>query len=140
MGDEPRRRTLRFAVYPHAGDWTEAGTHRLAAEYATPVLAVIEPPHAGRLGRRFSFASSSAPNVEIEWLKRAEDEPGFVLRLVEWSGIGGVIEVATACPRAAASLTNLLEDPGDPLPADGGGFRLEVQPHEIASVRLECDP
>ena len=78
--------------------------------------------------------------MEIEWLKRAEDGAGFVMRLVEWSAIGGVKEVATACPRVAARSTNLLEDPGDPLLADGGAFRLEVQPREIATVRLECDP
>ncbi|MCL7959658.1 MAG: hypothetical protein M8861_05630, partial [marine benthic group bacterium] len=46
--------TIRFAIYPHAGDWIEAGTHRLAADYEVPLVAGIELSHKGRLGKSFS--------------------------------------------------------------------------------------
>jgi alpha-mannosidase len=135
---EHGRQAIRYAIYPHAGDWLEAGTHRLAAEYSVPLVAGIEPSHRGRLGRSFSFLSTNNPNAGIEWVKRAEDGDAFVLRIVEWGGEPTEAEVATGCPRVEARRANHLEAPGDRLPTDGASFRIRLRPHEIATVLLEC--
>jgi alpha-mannosidase len=132
------RHAFRYALYPHAGGWLEAETHRLAAEYSVPLVAGIEPSHRGRLGGRFSFLSTEDPSADVAWLKRAEDGEAFVLRIVEWGGESREIEVATGCPRVAARRANHLEDPGDRLPVDGASFRIRLRPHEIATVLLEC--
>jgi alpha-mannosidase len=135
--DRPRHR-FRYAIYPHAGDWLEAGTHRLAAEFSIPLVAGIEPSHPGRLGRRFSFLSTDHPTVGVEWLKRAEDGDNLVIRIVEWAGESTEAEVATACPEIVARRANHLEDPGDLLSSSGGSFRVPLRPNEIATVLLEC--
>ncbi|NIR46417.1 MAG: alpha-mannosidase [Gemmatimonadetes bacterium] len=129
---------FRFAVYPHAGDWRAAGTVRLAAEYNTPLLAALEPPHDGPLGRRVSFAAADAPNVELAWLKRAEDSEAWVLRLVEWHGRASPAEVRLGCSIESARRANLLEDAGEPLPVDGDRLHLEIHPYEIATVLVRC--
>jgi alpha-mannosidase len=135
---EHGRQAFRYAIYPHAGNWLEAGTHRLAAEYSVPLVAGIEPSHRGRLGTSFSFLSTDNPNAGVEWVKRAEDGDAFVLRIVEWGGETAEAEVATACPRVEARRANHLEDPGDRLPTDGASFRIRLRPHEIATVLLDC--
>jgi len=135
-GSEPL--TFRFALYPHAGHWSEAGTQSLAAEYQVPLLAGIELAHRGRLGSSFSFLSTDVTNVGLEWIKRAEDSEALVIRLVEWSGEAAEAEVSSACPEIAARRANHLEDPGDRLPSTRGAFRIRLRPYEIATVLLEC--
>ena len=129
---------FRFAVYTHAGDWRDAQTMRHAAEYNTPMLAILETEHRGGLGREFSFASTDSENTEIAWIKRAEDSPALVVRLVEWFGAGGDVKVQLGCSVNAAHRANLLEDPGDPVSVDDNSFRLNLRPFEIATVLVEC--
>jgi alpha-mannosidase len=139
LADRGRHR-FRFAVYPHAGDWRAAGTVKVAAEYNTPLLAAFEPSHDGPLGRSVSFASTQAPNVQITSLKRAEDSDAWVLRLVEWHGVRTEIDVEMGCIIAAARRSNLLEDPGEPLPRRGNTLSFGIHPYEIATAVVECQP
>jgi alpha-mannosidase len=129
---------LRFAIYPHAGSWLEAGTHRLVNEYSVPLLSALEPAHGGRLGDRFSLVAVEHPTVEIEWLKRAEGGDALVLRLVNWGEAPADAEVETACPEVSAWRSNPLEEPGPALPTSRSGFRLRLRAHEIATVLVEC--
>ena len=135
---DARRHTFRYALYPHAGDWLTAGTHRLASDYAVPLLAGIEPAHRGRLGKSFSFLSSDHPAVGVEWIKRAEDGEALVVRVVEWGGESAEAEIWSACPDLEAWQANHLEDPGDRLPSSRGSFRIRLRPYEIATVLVEC--
>jgi len=137
-GGDRRRHSFRYAIYPHAGDWLQAGTHRLAVEYNVPLVVGIEPSHKGRLGKRFSLLSTDHPTVGVEWVKRAEVSEALVVRIVEWEGEAAEAEVATACPEITARRANHLEDPGDLLPSSRGGFRIHLRPHEIATVLVEC--
>jgi alpha-mannosidase len=131
---------FRFAVFPHAGDWRAAAVERRAAEYNVPVLASVQPAHAGALGRRTSLASVDAPDVEITWIKRAEDSNALVLRLVEWHGRPVTATVTLRSPVRSARLANLLEDPGAPLPARGNQITVSLRPWEIATILADLEP
>jgi alpha-mannosidase len=128
---------FRFLVYPHAGDWRAAGTVRRAAEITAPLVAGLEAAHAGALGRATSFASVDVPGVELSWVKRAEDSDALVLRLVEWEGRAEAATVTLRAPINSARRANLLEDPGEVIPAKGRTFRLALRPYEIATVLVE---
>lgn len=138
LADRGRHR-FRFAVYPHSGDWRAAHTVRRAAEYNTPLLAALEPAHDGPLGVSVSFATAEPSNVEVAWLKRAEDSERWVLRLVEWNGIETEAEVKVGCPIKFAHRSNLLEDPGGPLHTRGDRLNLTLYPYEISTVIVECE-
>lgn len=131
---------FRFAIYPHAGDWRAARTEPLAAEYNTPLLAARETAHAGALGRAASFASVDAADVELTWVKRAEDSDALVLRLVEWSGRPATATVTLRPVIHAAHKSNFLEDPGDPLPVTAHTVRVPLRPFEIATLVVETAP
>ncbi|UCC71842.1 MAG: alpha-mannosidase [Gemmatimonadota bacterium] len=130
---------FRFAVYPHAGDWRAAQTLRRAAEYNVPLLAGLESQHRGELGRRMSFAAAQPGNIELAWLKRAEDSEAWVLRLVEWHGQPAEARVTLACEVGGAWRANLLEDRGESLAVDGESLRVTLGPYEIATVVVECE-
>jgi alpha-mannosidase len=130
--------TFRFAVYPHAGDWREAGTVQRAAEYNVPLLAAYEDAHPGTLGKLVSFASARPANIEVTWLKRAEDADAWVLRLVEWHGVSSEAVITVACPVERARRANLLEDERETLAVGGKTLILPVRPYEIATLLVEC--
>jgi alpha-mannosidase len=129
---------FRFAVYPHAGDWRAAETVRRAAEYNVPLLAAYEEAHPGTLGKLVSFASARPANVEITWLKRAEDSDAWVLRLVEWHGVSSEAVIALACTVERVRRANLLEDGGETLALGGKTLILPVRPYEIVTLLVEC--
>ncbi len=111
---------------------------RRAAEYNVPMLAASEPQHGGPLGEEVSFAGVDAENLELAWLKRAEDSEAWVLRLVEWHGRPAEAKVTLACRVEAAWRANLLEDRGAELPVRGRTLTVRVTPYEIATVMAEC--
>jgi alpha-mannosidase len=119
---------LRYALYPHGGDWRAAGTVREALRFNRPLRwtkgAALATP----------LASFDAPSVVIDTIKPAEDGQGFVLRLYESEGrqARGVLRAAAA--RAIRS--NTLEDDGPALAKTDGGFALTLRPFEIATLRL----
>lgn len=131
------RNEFRFAIFPHAGDWRAGQVDRRAAEYNTPLIAAAEPAHAGPLGRGVSFASVDAPNVELTWVKRAEDSDATVLRLVEWHGRPATATVTLRGRIAGARRANLLEDPGEALPVQGNTVTITLRPYEIATILVD---
>ncbi len=134
------RQRFRFAVYPHAGDWRAAGIDRRAAEYNIPLLAGTEPSHAGPLGGAVSFAGVEPGDVQLTWLKRAEDGDRWVLRLVEWHGRATEATVTLRCAGARAWRANLLEDVGAPVAVEAGRIRMPLRPFEITTLLVECTP
>jgi alpha-mannosidase len=131
---------FRFAILPHAGDWKAAGIERRAAEYNVPLLAGVEPAHAGPLGRAVGFGGTGSPGVSVTWLKRAEEGERLVLRLVEWHGRDTDVAVALPCAPRGVWRANLLEDAGTSLAVTGREARLSLRAFEIATLLVECQP
>jgi len=129
---------FRFAIYPHIGDWRTGETARRGAEYNVPMLAAVEPAHGGRLGPRTSLATAAPTNVEIAWIKRAEDSGDLVLRLVERHGLATTAQLTLGCPVLVARRANLLEDPDQPLHASEDRVTIHVHGYEIATILVRC--
>jgi len=80
------RQDVRYRLVPHAGDWRDAGTVRIAAELNQPPFALIESYHPGDLPPAMSFASDGGGDVVVTVLKAAEDGDAVVVRAYEASG------------------------------------------------------
>lgn len=79
---------VTLALRPHRGDWRAACTVRHAAALNSRPVARFEHAHPGPLPPTGSFVSVESPasSVMLGALKRAEDEGGVVVRLVETAG------------------------------------------------------
>jgi alpha-mannosidase len=122
------RHEFAYAVMPHARGWREAGVVGEAARFETPLRwapGAAEPR---------SFFSVDDPNLVLDTVKRAEDSDALVVRLYEANGARAAARVRVGVPFAEAVSCNLLEDPGEPLEADGDEILLTYRPHEIVSV------
>ncbi len=75
---------FRYAIYPHAQGWEEAGTARRAAEFNQPPVALIGTYHPdGALPQACSFADAEPANIIVSVLKQAEDDEDLVVRAYE---------------------------------------------------------
>ncbi|WP_031512947.1 alpha-mannosidase [Streptomyces sp. NRRL F-5123] len=78
------------------------------------------------------------PDITVETVKLADDRSGdVVVRLYESRGgtARGVLHTGFAL--AGAEVTDLLENPVEPVAADGdGGLPLELRPFQILTLRL----
>lgn len=79
---------VTLALLPHRGDWRRAGTVRHAAALNARPVARFEHAHAGPLAAAGSFVRVESANdsVMLGALKRAEDDDGVIVRLVETAG------------------------------------------------------
>jgi alpha-mannosidase len=83
-----------------------------------------------------SLVSTSAPNVVVETIKRAEDGNGLIVRMYEDHRNRGRVIVKTAFALAEAYHCNLLEENERSLPVRDNEVHLDVRPYQIITLRL----
>jgi alpha-mannosidase len=129
-----------YALYPHAGDWREAGTVRAGLELNVPLRVSSARRGRGELGASCSFFSLDCQNVIVEAVKRAEDSDAVVLRLYEAHGARARARLRIALPVSGARQTDLLERGGKRLRvsrvAGAADIVLDFKPFEIKTVVL----
>ncbi|MCC6861299.1 MAG: hypothetical protein IT158_22215 [Bryobacterales bacterium] len=84
-----------------------------------------------------SFLEIDAPNARLTAFKQAEDGRGWILRLRETSGRGGIARLRSPLfPLAAAWLASGVEDDKSPLAPKQGTLEIPLTPDEFTTVRL----
>jgi len=134
-----------YALYPHAGDFIQAGVYRKGYELNVPIAsaaAIPVPPQGGGTPRSSSlhgkpFLTIDHPNVMIEAVKKAEDSDHLIVRLYETAGAGadGELSFGPAC--RTIEEVNLLEEPMGLLAENTDRIRLQFTPFEIKSIRIQ---
>jgi alpha-mannosidase len=112
--------TFRYAIYPHQGDWRDAGTVRLAAEFNQLPEVIIETYHEGTLAQRMSFMRVDNEQIVISAVKQAEDSDDVIVRCYEAAGV-----------RTRAQLEFTLW---------GKSIEAEFAPCEVKTFRISKDP
>jgi alpha-mannosidase len=123
---------FRYALYPHSGDWRQAGTVGEAARFNRPVLWTKGRPSA-ILGR--PLVSVEPANAVLDTIKPAEDGRGWVLRLYESAGQSCAAQLSFGVPVRTLHRSNTLEDRLEPIAAQA----LALRPYEIATLRIDCE-
>lgn len=80
------RHQITYSIAPHAGTWQAGEVAWKAKELNQPLKAFFVPKHDGPLGKSFSLASTDSKQVEIQALKKAEDNGETIVRLRELEG------------------------------------------------------
>jgi alpha-mannosidase len=132
--------SFSYSVYPHAGNWKQALTVRRGYEFNYKLSALQVQSHAGALPPVNSFVGIKQDNVVLTALKKAEDSDALLLRVYEWAGKSGAVQVTLPNGATAAHLADLMEgSEGDPLAVkpDTSEVTFPVHPYEIVSLRVD---
>jgi alpha-mannosidase len=125
-----------YSLYPHAGTWREAQTHRQALDLNDPVVVVRTGAHDGSLPAVGSFLQLDGTPVTLEALKRAEDSEALIIRLVERHGASGPVTVTLPAPIVEATECNLLEREDEPVAHAGQALSFTIDPFQIRTFKV----
>jgi alpha-mannosidase len=131
--------SFTYSLFPHPGDWTEAGVVEEAFALNSPLRAVRpDGPDEGPVSGT-GFVAVEGVRLALGSLKRAEDDRGFVLRLYEPRGARGVCILRFAGSIRWVVKTDLLENEEETLDVRDDAVHLRVTPFEVVTLRVEPD-
>jgi len=129
-----------YSLFPHPGDWTEAGVVEEAFALNSPLVALPAGTGSGTLPVEWSFVRAEGVKLALGSLKMAEDGRGVILRLYEPHGARGRCTLRFGSRVEKASRVNLLEEPeGEAPEVEGSEVRFQVRPFEVLTLRLELE-
>jgi alpha-mannosidase len=129
-----------YSLYPHDGDWKQAGTIRRAAELNQPVSVAVTHSHPGMLQPGQPWLRTGAENALISAVKPAEDQPAkgqaLIVRVYEAHGKAVQTALLPAWPVERAEEVNPVEESVGELAVNAGAIPLTLNPHEIKTIKL----
>jgi alpha-mannosidase len=142
-----------YAIIPHVGDWQAAASHVQAHEFNAPLMAVLrstivpalEPGHVpGGAAQAVVLPPETAlvrvdGDVVVTALKRGEDDPVLILRLLRLGDSPAAALVRSALPMRAARLVDLRERAcagGELSEESDGGWSVTVWPWQLVTIAL----
>ena len=125
--------SFTYSLFPHPGDWTEAGVTGEALAINSPLVANL----GGAETAEYGLVEAEGLELALGSLKMAEEGRGMMLRLYEPHGARGGCTLRFAHRPESVERTNLLEEPGEPLEVVEGTVRLAVRPFEVVTLRVE---
>jgi alpha-mannosidase len=127
-----------YSMYPHAGDWREAGTECQGYELNYPVIPCVTIVHEGLTRPSHSFVRIAPANVILTVIKRAEDDSSVVFRFYEFEGKDSQVRLTLPEPAQSAVQTNLMEKEEQNLTLGAGGREINVPigHYEIKTVKV----
>lgn len=139
--DEKGIHHIRYALYPHAGDWRDANTMHKGYEFNYPLIAINEKSHSGFLPAKHSFVEIFPDNLIVSALKKSEDSDDLIIRFFETSGAAcdAQIILSPLLGISAVHKTDLLENEIGNIPVNNTEFDVKVGKYSIESFRLIKD-
>lgn len=77
---------VKYAIYPHAGDWAYAKSPWQGNFVNAPLVAFGTAKHGGTLGKEFSLIKLNTTAVDIMAFKKAEESDYYIVRFNELYG------------------------------------------------------
>jgi alpha-mannosidase len=132
FADEGEHR-FTYSLFPHPGDWTEAGVTREAFSLNSPLIAGVNGGETSEYG----LVAAEGVELALGSLKRTEDGRGVILRLYEPHGARGSATLRFAFGVGRVERVNLLEEPEGTVEVQDGEVLLDVRPFEVLTLRVE---
>ena len=119
-----------YSLYPHEGSVTEGGTIEAASRLNLPAQAV-----PGQFADQRKIVKVSTDRVQIDAVKKAEDEDCLIVRLHECRGGRGKVKLSSEFPVKKLVPCNLLEhDCGEAV--EGAEVTFSITPFEIKTFKM----
>lgn len=119
-----------YALFPHKGSVTEGGTIEEANRFNLPAKVA-----EGRFIEKRKLVKISGACVQIDAIKKAEDENCLIVRMHECRGGHEKVTLSSEFPVRKIVPCNLLEhDSGEPVNANS--LEMSLHPFEIKTLKL----
>ncbi len=128
--------SFTYSLYPHAGDFREAGTVQMAYELNNPLAVVEVNKQDGTLPEEYSFVKCNADNFIVETLKMAEDGDSLILRGYEAYNKLTQVELDFGFPVKSAKLCDMMENDIGDVELDLNKVRFTAKPFEIVTLKI----
>jgi alpha-mannosidase len=132
LADEGEHR-FTYSLFPHLGDWIQAGVTREALSLNSPLIAGV----GGGETSEYGLVVAEGVELALGSLKRAEDGRGVILRLYEPHGARGPATLRFASGIERAERVDLLEEHEGTVEARGDEVLLDVRPFEVLTLRVQ---
>ncbi|TAG91547.1 MAG: alpha-mannosidase, partial [Oscillatoriales cyanobacterium] len=131
-----------YAVYPHSGNWQDAGTVQQGYELNLPLLVQVLPKSEENQHKSLpivgKFLDLSAKNLVLMAFKQSEDNPNlWILRCYESEGKEALLELDSDLGLAISRQVNLLEQPVSLPSQSDDGRSFKISPWKIASFAVK---
>ncbi|MBC7327352.1 hypothetical protein H5T87_04465 [bacterium] len=126
----------KYAIYPHQGDWIQAGVLRRGWEFNNPLIVFQTDNHPGILAQEWGFIDVSGDTIATS-IKLSEDSDSLIIRLVEFNGRKARATLTFPAKIAQAFETNLLEERLKPLSFSGYSLTIDLSPYEIKTIEVK---
>ena len=133
---DKHRHEFTYSLYPHAGDFREAGTINKAYELNIPMDAYEVKAQNGKLPESFSLVSFSGDGVFCETVKAAEDRRGTIVRAYESFNRKCETKMTVGFEAKKAYICNLSEEDIREVKIENGKIDLAFKPFEIVTIRI----
>lgn len=125
-----------YSLYPHAGDYRQAGTIQMAYQLNNPMTAVPVAAQTGTLADSYSLVSVDKKNVFIEAVKEAEDSDALIVRLYDAYDTTSKVTVNFGFDVAKVETATILEEAQDEVAVENNAVTLTVKPFEIVTLKV----
>jgi alpha-mannosidase len=145
--------TFEYALTAKRSDWRDGQIVEQGHAFNNALVTRVVDSHPGRLPASTSFLEVQPSSAVVTALKPAgnpqvrmasmdlQPTEGLALRIYESSGRPSSVSIGSSFPFAAAASTNVVEEAQErSLPVRDGAVHLELEPYEIATVRVQPAP
>jgi alpha-mannosidase len=124
--------TFTYSLLPHQGDWREGRTVQEAWDLNQPLKSL-----AGKLqSQDFSLFQIASDHCLIDAVKKAEDEDKVIVRLHEFMGKRGTVELTSDAPIKGWQECNLLEEKNGEK-QENEIITFAIKPYEVKTFLVE---
>lgn len=145
---EHKTHVFTYALYPHAGDWREAGSTQVGYDFNNPLIARQFNARAGTLSSAHSFLSTDSSNVVLSALKLGGNPQAYFHRMDDLQSrplIARFYETDGRKTRAIVKLdqavsnaqqTNLIEEGSAQVSFSGAHFEAQLDGFSIETYKV----
>lgn len=127
---------FKYSIYPHTGDYRQAGTIQMAYLLNNPMTALNVAATEGNLPDSYSMVSVDKENIFIEAVKEAEDNEALIVRLYDAYDTTTKANVKFGFPVAWAETASILEESLERIDVTDNTVELTVKPFEIVTLKV----
>ena len=126
-----------FSIYPHKGDWKEAGTPKRAYLLNNPMTARIKETDEGSLPGAFSLVKTDADNVIIEVVKEERNGDDMIIRFYETANQRTTGQMIFGTEILGVWECSMLEEEEQEIPFIDAAVSYTIKPYEIKTWKIK---